>query len=346
MVRFAGCETRASKLAATPLACSNLSMDVPPVGTGPAGMNLSRTSAPAASASPAGTPERTATGQSTADNYAPIVRELSEADLARLIQILDPPSSPQAAAQLDGLLNSAIAAASAGDVSQAVNRLAAIVVLDPRYAVAVSFERRLDPIRGQVETLLNRMVSVAKLDAEARVAEAAQRSEAIASRKLAGWDAMPETLVGIASRLLESGGHANYIRAADLAQAVIDASRWAPTNTSVSPARPAGTALPPAEEDPLATGGVLPALRQGWNGFRKAVPRRIRALWLRAPLLILLLSWLALGMVGGVVVLLVRKYQPQSWSPSLVNGGFELWATGFLALVLFGFYVRVRNVRF
>lgn len=321
-------------------------MDVPPVGAGPAGMNLTRTPAPATPTSLAGTPEPAAAGQSATDNYTSAINGLSQADIVRLIQILNQPPSPQAAAQLDTLLHAAVAAAWAGDVIQALNRLQAIVVLDPRNAAAILSEPRLDAIRANVETMLNRMASTAKLDAEARIAEAAQRSDAMAPRKLVDWDASPETLLGIASRLLESGGHANYIRAADLAQAVIDTSHWAPVNASVSPARPAGIGRPRAEDDPIATRGVLSALRRGWNSFRRAAPPRIRALWLRAPLLILLLSWLALGMAGGVVALLVRKYQPQSWSPSLVNGGFELWATGFLALVLLGFYMRVRNVRF
>jgi hypothetical protein len=321
-------------------------MDVPPVGASPAGMNLLRASAPAAPPLLGGALERTAGGQSAADSYASVVRELSEADLERLIQILDPPPSPQVAAQLDGLLHAAISAASAGDVRQAVDSLAAIVVLDPRNALTVLSERRLDPIRGNVETILDRMVTVAKLDAEARVAEAARRSEAMAPRKLGDWDATAETIVGIANRLLETGGHANYIGAAGLAQVVIDASQWAPAGANISPARPAGIVLAPDEDDPGATRGVFSALGQGWNALRKAAPPRIRALWLRAPLLILLVSWLTLGVAGGVGALLIRKYRPQSWSPSLVNGGFELWGIGFLVIVLFGFYMRVRTVRF
>jgi hypothetical protein len=246
---------------------------------------------------------------------------------------------------LDALLHAAVGAASAGDVTQAVNSLAAIAVLDPRYAVTALTDSRLGPVHANVETMLNRMVTVAKLEAEARVAEAAQRSDAIAPAKLEGWDAAPETLVGIARGLLESGGHSNYVRAADLAQAVIDASRWAPANSSVLPTRPAGTVLRAAKPELLAKGGVLSKLGQGWNGFRRAARPRVRSLWKRAPLLILLVSWLALGVAGGVVALLVRKFQPQSWSPSLVNSGFEFWATGFLALVLFGFYMRVRKFR-
>jgi hypothetical protein len=318
-------------------------MDVPPVGAGSAGIDLSRTAAPAAPSSPAGTPARAAAGQPIADNFASVVNDLSEADLARLIQILDPPASPQAAAQLDALLHSAISAASAGDVIQATNYLAAMVMMDPRYALAASSESGLDPIRGNVQTVLNRTTSVVKLDAEARVADAAQRSEASALKRLAEWDAAPETLVGIARRLLESGGLANYIRAADLAEAVVNASHWAPADASALPARPTGPVLATEDDPPAKT--ILSAVLQRWSGLRRVARPRIKALWLRAPLLILLLAWLAVGIAGGVLVLMDRKYQWQNWSPSLVNSGFELWATGFLALVLFGFYMRVRNVR-
>jgi hypothetical protein len=316
-------------------------MDVSPVGAGPAGINLARTSPSVPPASPGIKPEHTAAVPATVDNYASVVGKLSESDIGRLIQILDPPRSPQTAAQLDSLLHATVVAASAGDVAQAVNHLGEMMALDASHAVAVVTEPRLDSIRANVEAILNQMASAAKLDAEGRIAEATQRSEAMALKKLADWDAAPETLLEIAACLLQSSGPANYLRAAVLAQAVIDASHWAPANASVSTARPVRSRFLPAND-----GGVFSALSRGWNAFRKAATPRIRVLWWRAPLLILLLSWLALGVAGGVVALLVRKYQPQSWSASLVNGGFELWAIGFLALVLFGFYMRVRNVRF
>ena len=157
------------------LACSNLKMEVPPVGAGPAAMNLTRTSAPAAPASPVGTPERAEVSQSATDNYASVVGDLSQADIVRLIQIWDQSPSPQVAAELDDLLHDTIAAASVGHVDEALNRLQAIVDLDPRNAVDILSEPRLDPIRGNVETILNRMASPAKLAAEGRIAEAAQR---------------------------------------------------------------------------------------------------------------------------------------------------------------------------
>jgi hypothetical protein len=72
---------------------------------------------------------------------------------------------------------------------------------------------------------------------------------------------------------------------------------------------------------------------------------RIRKLWLRAPLLVLLLAWLAAGFVGGLASAILRIYWPQGWPESLAAAGFEVWGVGFLALVMFGFYARVRDAR-
>ena len=32
--------------------------------------------------------------------------------------------------------------------------------------------------------------------------------------------------------------------------------------------------------------------------------------------------------------------------PTLIDTGFDVWGVGFLALIAFGFYMRVRKVRF
>ncbi|HJT86441.1 MAG TPA: hypothetical protein VJ732_01265, partial [Bryobacteraceae bacterium] len=58
-----------------------------------------------------------------------------------------------------------------------------------------------------------------------------------------------------------------------------------------------------------------------------------------------LLAWLGMGIAGGAASWAVRRWRPDHFSPSLSDAGFELWGIGFLALILFGFYMRVRNVR-
>jgi hypothetical protein len=95
-------------------------------------------------------------------------------------------------------------------------------------------------------------------------------------------------VLAVAERLIESGQLANYYRAADLSRAV---------------------------------GGAYAPVKRG--------PKKIlllRTLWRRAPLLVLLMGWLLLGLAA----------------PS-VEFGFELWGVGFLALVVFQFYVTTRK---
>jgi hypothetical protein len=60
------------------------------------------------------------------------------------------------------------------------------------------------------------------------------------------------------------------------------------------------------------------------TGAALKVVERVRFLWRRAPLLILFAAWFAFGWVAG----------------------YKVWALGFLALVGFHFYARIRNVRF
>ena len=317
-------------------------MDVRPVGGGPAGTNLSGAAGPAAPAPAAGRADRVASAQAIADTFAAAFRELSPADLARVIE---PLLSPQNAARLEDLLQAAISATNQGDVTRAIDHLAEFAALDPRRGERLFTEPGLNPVRANVENLLQHMATLAKLDAETRLAQASQLVEASALKRLPGWDAPPDVLLGIATRFLDAGGHANFVRAAELAQAVMDAGRWAPAE---APAQ-FGANPPrriPGEEAPVATGPISSSLQRSWSAFRKAAPSRITRLWARAPLLVLLLSWLAIGVVGGTVSLLLRKLWPEAWSPSLVDFAFQLWAIGFLALVLFGFYTRIRNVRF
>jgi hypothetical protein len=83
--------------------------------------------------------------------------------------------------------------------------------------------------------------------------------------------------------------------------------------------------------------------RQGLGVLRQELPPRIQHLWQRAPLLVLLLAWLGMGVGAAVCWLAIKQIWPESWVASLGDFGFEVWGLGFLALVGFGFYARVRK---
>lgn len=321
-------------------------MDVGPVGAGPTGADLARATGPAATA-PLAKPVGSALAQlqqtSAAVDQAAL-SILSEPDLARLAAILEPPQSPQTSAHLAELVQAVITAAAAGDVSRVLGELTQLASFDPVRTESVRSAPALEPMRAQVDSLLGRLAQVARLDAESRVSQASQVLEQTGAPKLAGWDARPEALLLLATRLLEAGGHLNSVRASQLAQTVVDGARWAlaPVPAVLEDSAAARGRL---NIQPLAGGPLRAAFLRSWDTVRKQAPGRIRLLWRRAPLLILLMAWLAVGIVGGTASWLWRLLAPDAWPAGFAAAGFDLWALGFLALVVFGFYMRVRRIR-
>ncbi|MBZ5578868.1 MAG: hypothetical protein LAP40_20085 [Acidobacteriia bacterium] len=319
-------------------------MDVRPVGAGPTGTDLSRAAGPAAPTAKAVAAAGAGVGQPGAVIDAAAVAALSEPDLSRLLAVLERPLTPETSAQLSAALEAAFTAAVVGDVAQALDAVAQAAALHPLQAEALRSAPGLEPIRAQVDSLLTRLTQVARLDAEGRLSQATEAAQAAGIKTLAEWDARPEALILLAHRLLDSGGLANYVRAAEVAQVVIDGMRWAPSAAPVG-SPDLATARIVGEDGPTRA-TRLPAFQQSWTAIRRRAPLRIRMAWRRAPLLVLLLAWLAVGVAGGVAsVLMPRIWVEQAWPASLTTAGFELWALGFLGLVLFGFYMRIRNVR-
>jgi hypothetical protein len=298
-------------------------------------MNLSRVPGQGAPAATSGIPARGDAAPLAAAFDAAVFGELSAPDVAKLIGILELPRLSANVAQADNLVRAAVTAAAEGAITQALGELTQAVKLDPLRAEALRSEPGLESIRPQIDQFLNRLTAVARLDAEGRMSRAAQLLEALGAEKLADWDARPETLILIANRLLDSGGHVNYLRTTELSQALIDAaSRGLPAITNVPVPFPVAAAR--VEKD-----GTRGAIWRVFGAVRKHAPPRARALWRRAPLLILLLAWLGLGIAAGVVFALTREF----WPPSLIDGAFKVWGLGFLVLVIIGFYARIRNVR-
>ena len=303
---------------------------------GAAGMNLSRVPGQSAPAAISGIAARGDAAPLAAAIDAAVFGELSAPDIAKLIGILEFPQLPENAVQADTLVRAAVSAAAEGAITRALGDLTQALKLDPLRAETLRAEPGLESIRPQIDQFLSRFMAVARLDAEGRLSRAAQLLEALGAEKLADWDARPETLILIANRLLDSGGHANYLRTADLSQAFIDAaSRGLPAITNVP------VPFPVAAEPVKKDGVPRRAIWRVFGAVRKQAPSRTRALWRRAPLLILLLAWLALGTVAGLVFALTREF----WPPSLIDGAFKAWGLGFLVLVIIGFYARIRNVR-
>jgi hypothetical protein len=164
-------------------------------------------------------------------------------------------------------------------------------------------------------------VLVAKFDAQVKLSQAEQTVEQSGGRKLPEWETSPQILLQIGHRLYNAGGYGNYIRASAVAD-TIQSAYWGATLIHDQ------IALAATRVSPLGKEGALPKSRAFPTFSFSGLSASLRVLWRRAPLLVLLLSWLAVGIFGGI---LFKSFN------------FEFWALGFLALVGFGFYSTIRK---
>jgi len=231
------------------------------------------------------------------------------AEISRLLTGGETPRPPDPA-QTAELFSAVISAAKDGQAKPVLDRLTALAALDPRRAAAAVSDPALAPVRAEAEALLARLASSARLNAETQLEAATLRWRGPESVWQPLPDLQPATLLLWANRMMEDGGYANYIQLTAFCQAIID--------------------LHP---------GKTRAARQ--RAPREPLRSRFGRLWRRAPLLILLLAWLAVGIGVGVSSALF----PERWTAAQVDLFFEIWALGFLALIGLQFYMRVRRRR-
>lgn len=262
------------------------------------------------------------------DTITATLSELSSPAVVTFLERLEQPPHPEMAARLDDLIQASVSAAAEGNVQQALAKLGEFAALSPRRAESLDAVPGLASIREEVGRLMFRLTSTAQMDAELRLVHATHLLQTADTGRHLEPVTKPEIAILIAGRLLEAGGYANSMRSAEVSQLLINQYAFAPTAAPLHFADPRSI--------PIRSALASLALRNQW------IPRIIR-LWQRAPLLVLLLVWFAAGFSGGCVYALLRNYWP--WSESLVADGFEIWGLGFLALIGFGFYARVRNIR-
>jgi tetratricopeptide (TPR) repeat protein len=267
------------------------------------------------------------------------LRELAPADLTKLSAILR--FSETSAARTtapDTALREAILAVDEGRFEQAIGYLASAITRDPSRVEELRSRPELAPIRANLDQLLNRVTQVSKIRAESDLARIELSLEQAGWPKLPQWDTRPEILVRLARQLFEAGGYANYVRSAELAQTVLQSAYWEAFIPQPQPLSAAQQAL--IESDLESVISPAPPL---WKTLAEELPVVVRVLWQRAPLLVLFFAWLTIGSVAGLGYAVLRIL---AWAPSLRSfgdAGFSLWAVGFLALVGFGFYARIRK---
>jgi tetratricopeptide (TPR) repeat protein len=271
------------------------------------------------------------------------LRELAPADLAKLSTILrfSEPAAPQAPA--DPTLREAILAVEEGRFEQAIGYLASAITRDPARADELRDRPEFAPIRANLDQLLNRVTQVSKIRAESDLARIEHSLDEAGWPKLPQWETRPEILVRLARQLFEAGGYPNYVRSAELAQTVLQSAYWEAFIPQAPPLSPARQVLIDQALIDRDIEGALSPAPPLWKTLYDEVPVVLRVLWQRAPLLVLFFAWLTIGSAAGLFYALMRVFSPGASLRSLGDIGFSLWALGFLALVGFGFYARVRN---
>ncbi len=296
--------------------CSNRGMDVRPIMPLPPEANVEQRATIRGA-----TPDSARHLAATMDSVAML--QLSPTDTGNLIRILQPPALPQEPSTLADLLGRAVSTAQRGDLADALKQLEDLIRLDPSLANTLSTESGLEQLSAQVHQMLLRLESLAGLDAHARLAEASKALASWGRQPLPGWDTAPQTLLAAANNLYDAGGYVNYLRAASLAQVVIEGARV-----------------------PIATICTEPVDSLPTSATGSKFSQRLKALWVRAPLLILLVSWFMLGLAAMGVAAILQYFWPGQFPLSTIDSGFAAWDVGFLALIAFGFYMRVRHIRF
>jgi hypothetical protein len=265
---------------------------------------------------------------------------LAVTDLLKLTQILQPASPPEIVARVNGLVQATVSAIHEDRSEWAVGRFIEAVTTDPSRAEELRSNPDIQPIRNTVEQLLVRLTNVAKMDAETKLATAEHVIEEGGWRKLPHWETAPEALIQIGHRLLEAGGYANYVRAAELAT-TLQSAYWGATVIEPPPPVSAPNGLE-KEDSAIKRQGVGSAANDLWETLAK-LPRHVATLWRRAPLLVLLGGWFLVGLAGGFLSALAKTVWPRSGIVPASDLGFQIWGLGFLALVGLGFWARVRK---
>jgi hypothetical protein len=277
-------------------------MDVSAVGANTNRLDSLVPPAPPVNPLPAVAPQSSGVGQ-TVDRIAGTLQDLAGPQVGQLLRLLEHARVNQDPMLIEGLLKDAVAAVHGHHLPDALKTIERMVNLSPEHgALLARTEPGLAHIRPEIHGLMQRLETGARSEAERSVL-AASLAIATAPGRVTETNLIPpQDLLALANRFLESGQYANYIRAMEIARFVTEQQHATPRKTS---------------------------------------SQRIRKLWQRAPMLVLLLGWLGVGLVGGAISVLGRL----SGEGPLDTGVVEIWVSGFLGLVLFQFLATVRSFR-
>jgi hypothetical protein len=268
--------------------------------------------------------------------------ELPPLDVARVRAIVKGQVPAREAGRVETLRQEALVLAAKGFAGAALMRAMELAKLDPDAADHLRFEPAMVNLAPQLDEALRRLIPAARSDAEERLERAARIASAAELRR--GGQTLAETraVLRAARRCFGRGTQGGYRRASQLAQVVIDYYGAAAVQGQTQRgSRPRTKARATAASVMCRIAGARRLAR-----VREKTVAQVRGAWSRLPLLMLLLGWLAAGLAGGVAYRLTLHDLPGLAGAWWVEAGFEIWGLGFPALVGYGFYARVRHIRF
>ena len=161
-----------------------------------------------------------------ADSVAALLGELSQSDLTAILRIIEGPSADDRT--VSELLLAAGDAAAGRDIGRVLDLVRQVANLDPLRAEALPSAPAFASHRAEVEQLLAQLTAAAKLHAEGRLANATEIVETGSLRDKPAAEARPEVLLLLASKFIEAGALANYVRSSALSTALLDRFPWVP----------------------------------------------------------------------------------------------------------------------
>ena len=148
---------------------------------------------PLAQAAPTGLPKVLPTATPAAGDVttAFIADIAAHAEIAQVAALLEPQHSADVTTRITALSNDTAAALQVGDHARALSNVTEIAALDPHALDPLRTDKVLDPIRTEVDRLVNRLTTVAKMNAEGWLAQA---GEVLVSPVQASAPNLPATL--------------------------------------------------------------------------------------------------------------------------------------------------------
>lgn len=310
-------------------------------------------------------------GPELGDAASALLLDVATADIQKLSRILNPGQATSDGSVLDVLLSRALAEITNGNPERAVGYVADYATRNPNGAENLPALPELAPIRTQIHSMVSRMTVVAKISAEDQLSRAEQAATRSSGQR-SNWETSPSTILKIAQRLFDSGGYANYWRAGELARVVVNglivsgatasghaaqamvASATANSATFAQPSNTACFVTSDALPNPLsnalrfrrphrALSTPMEDLIEDLDELRQIAMDAMRLMWDSAPLLLMLVIWFCLGAGCGSIFAVVSRMSLPGTMEAAGKWLFEVWGLGFLALVGFGFYARIRD---